>query len=903
MKDQKGVSHLESDFRAVQKKYNQWVKNNTDDGDRRSDYIPFLDSVEASLSEKKIHKGQVLEIEARLRARADELGIPSPDPSQLILNSITGHPQKPKKRDLPKRLQDVIQLGVEVKSMTPDQLVDGKYIDAELLKSNIAESGKKAVLLCAGLGVGKSTAAAKMMLSSDNRCGMAITHRVKLTHQLCDTFDAERYDDVKEADGGYTPERIGTTIHSLDKVLGLELSNHSINNGLVLIDEIESVANELNQSATLSSPHKAVAALAKVASSSRTVIGADAHISTQSVALLVQMGFELADILLVNIERPEFAGRNVEVFRQDDGLGNSSFAALTTEAKKLLDQGRKVTVVGLSRTKLEQLKEQLKDITPQSIMVTSQISDSVVRQLTAETYQNFDLVVLSPSMSTGISFDGDKSYNHADTVLVHAANNGGTGSPFDALQALFRDRNPGSIKIYYDSVDEPLSDASRIATYAKNRFNLIDEIVSENNDLKVRREKHLPNDESVRSFLLCNQIRQAEDKINFFNILLDELNYKGAYVSALSTAEPEKDDVTQEMLQATKEEIRREVVCSIANAIELTVETDTPDLDDQELRPAKKRAYIESETGISFESLSEPDKIVLIDAVMPEHGPGIMNKVRDIERTYSDPAKVRAIVDASLGGVSCFDEDTNRFMESDFSNHKIYWRDRNKYIPMLLKAIGVEGKPGSMKTTSEVVIISDSMIRKRSNPAYGLARSLKAKPYPAIRSGVINQAVEPEQVKANTAKYIVEMLERMLGLKARKKRSQKSWTVDTSGIDQILLIANNRVTSGTNSVESYYEKIQEWKDGSERRQRRAEDKAFNTIHNPHGSTKDRIKSVLRAFDKVSMLDATIAHFRQTPYTYELIRNGTMTDQNLGVRISKFLDQKTSNPSAKKQEPG
>ena len=782
------------------------------------------------------------------------------------------------------RISELKKLGIHTVNIARDQLVLGKYLPKDLIEKAIKDSGKKAVILGAGLGLGKSTVMSSMMQHSETGRGIAVSHRVKLIEQICNTFDAESYQSVKKSEGGRTPNRVGTTIHSLDAICDLDLLNSAINGEVCAVDEFESVANELNQHKTLRSPHKAIAALKKIAKQTKLFIAADAHPSSQSVHLLSVLGFKTSDILFIDVERPELEGYKIQIVEQGEDREITPFTAMVNGAKAKLKAGNKITIVGLSREKLKQAYEALSPHSLNPIIVTSQTSEKEVARLNPETYQDYDLVMLSPSMSTGISFDGGDNYNHADEVMVHASNYAGTGGAFDALQALFRDRKPKKITVFYESGEDPLDSADKIAAYSKHRFNTLSEIFTNDQELRGLYDFNRPDDENVNSFLVCNQIKQASDKLDFLGILKAELINKGAEISSIETGCDMSGEITPESMKEIKKVMRSEYLDAVVSAVKLSDnEEENESIDDELMRYSLTRKYIESETCIDLDSLSSPDRINLAEKIIPEHGAGIMAQVWNIERAFSDKVKLKTIVNASIGGKSCFEGDKARFLEGN-RNSKIYWEYKNKYVVLGLKALGIEGCAGSLAPCFDEVIISDDAIKSRSHSAHSLYSSLKQNPVNAIRSGLVGVLTTPEQVKKKPAKFIVDILQNLFDVKVRKLRGKDAWCVSPASIESIVTIVNLRHKNGVNGVDDYHAKIQEWIDAAPERQKRMIDKSLNTFQTV-SNAETSIREIMEHLGKPELIVDALEWMQ--PYENR-INSGKIKHSGLGVMLLKFI---------------
>lgn len=109
-------------------------------------------------------------------------------------------------------------------------LISGKYLPAALIAQLMNKHKKRVILLAAGLGLGKSTAAAAIMRENFGGVGVAISHRVKLTSQLSGAFDAESYGAIKKLDSGQQVERLATTIQSTQFMINSPFCSNAFDN-------------------------------------------------------------------------------------------------------------------------------------------------------------------------------------------------------------------------------------------------------------------------------------------------------------------------------------------------------------------------------------------------------------------------------------------------------------------------------------------------------------------------------------------------------------------------------------------------------------------------------------------------------------------------------------------------
>jgi len=193
----------------------------------------------------------------------------------------------------------------------------------------------------------------------------------------------------------------------LPEMLRIERASNAFSNGLLVIDESNSVAAEIitdvvkNEALTIQSIGKAV----KQASA---IVCADAHLDLSTVKLLQAAGIGTDDMLLIIVDKPELEGYTVKIWEDEKDKRGKSLTkpAFINQILADLLKGLKVIVTSLSASFLEELdREAGKKGIQKRVLITSKSPQSVREQMTAESYQGYDLVMLSPAMSTGISFD------------------------------------------------------------------------------------------------------------------------------------------------------------------------------------------------------------------------------------------------------------------------------------------------------------------------------------------------------------------------------------------------------------------------------------------------------------------------------------------------------------------
>lgn len=711
-------------------------------------------------------------------------------------------------------IQQLLKTVPSLERISPSDLIDGKYLPAPLLQKLMAKHQKKAVLLRGGLGIGKSTALAALMAEFFNGKGVAICHRIGLTRQLCKTFDADYYQNMKR-EGGLMSDRIGTTVHSLPDMLRIERVAPAFQKGLLVIDESNSVAAEIitdvvkNEALTIQSIGKAV-------KQAGAVVCADAHLDLSTVKLLQAAGIKPDDMLLIIVDKPELEGYTVKIWEDEKDQKGKSLTkpAFINQILSDLLKGLKVIVTSLSATFLEELdREAHKKGINKRVLITSKSTTATKEQMTAESYQDYDLVMLSPAMSTGISFDRTitlesgrvipcPDYRHADRCYVILSNAQDTGTHQDGLQAMLRERavKDKTIRCFYQEAPSPLPKASQVAKGFENQLKAWHESAIEvcgEEALAKIIQNIRPNQTAAESFLMSQAVKVASDKQNFLELFIEECTAKGAIIKSCKVKELATGDVTYESLREERQRIRAEWVDARVTAIKLN-EGEDIDPNDELLKPSLDRRYIEQKACIDFEQLEPTERAEWVDLILPDQGKkSLLTTVREWERAYADKAQLVEVVKAALVGVSAGDDDRVSFLEKTTTS-KAHWLNLAKYTRLALQAAGVTEINGEL-IAGKADKLEESKVKNQKHGAYALWTNLAQNPEPAVLCGLLNVDTDSQKVKANPLPYMVDILE-AIGIKLRKVRGKEEYTVCTESLETALAMINRRRLAGINEL-------------------------------------------------------------------------------------------------------
>lgn len=791
-------------------------------------------------------------------------------------------------------------LNIHHKLIKKDQLISGKYIPSTLLNTIIQENNKAIVLVAAGLGVGKSTASAQLMTDQYNGIGVAVSHRRKLTSQLCASFDASNYEVVKQKDEGASIQRLGTTIQSLPSMIDNPFCTEAFNDGLLVIDESNSVASEFTGK-TIKNEAATMQALKRAIEKSKTTLCLDAHVDSSTVNMLIAAGVKRSEMLLIEVEKPELEDYELRVFEAEDTKSRSELEPATiNQIISDLNKGLKVIVASLSASFLDSLQTEVqKEGIFHHVKITGNTKAKVFDSLNADTYGDYQLVMLSPAMSTGISFDKD----NADTCYVFLSNNEGTGSYQDGLQAMMRDRSIKSrvINCIYREAPTPLTTEQQVIRRDNRRIQALENFLQDHNLYSVF-NKTRPDQDRIDAFLRNQLIKQSVEKLDFINLFISECKLKGAKVNRCKVSDFDSGNVTIETLKAEKELVEQARIDSIVTACK----PEDIDLDsDIDAQPIYDRDYIERFSATDFDELSTNERIELIEKVLPSEGVGIVPRIRSFERSQQKPSTIKSLAEIALIGASNDDNDRINFAEK-ITTSKLHWPEQARYTKFILKACGVVETNGTLTIPDTITLDAKSV--KGNGCANSLYQALKNSPEKAINCGMLGLSVSEKDlpsIKENPFPYMIDMISKA-GIKLKKKRGAESYTVDTESLSDDIGFMNRRKSAGINESQEWLDRVDEYLKAHKSRKSKAQAiDAAVTDTLPESASAEATKAlsggivsetpsnVIGAIDKAlkktsnqHMLSDAIEYLE--PF-HSRIDKGLFSMNNVQLLVNKFVD--------------
>lgn len=279
----------------------------------------------------------------------------------------------------------------------------------------------KLTVICAGLGAGKTTQARRWRMLADSGY-LYITARVSLTYNAADRLDLAHYQEEE----GTSDDYLAVCINSIHMLLPPEDGYE-----IVVIDEMEQVIAQMHSSITRR-PTEIYKKLKKILKLAKHVVVMDAHMSPQSVKTIRELlDMDEED----SFTKIDFKGNQIfnEIKRY------ASEESLTNTITQMVMDGETGVIACTAASDAKALNELITGLDQRVLLYHRDVDEEVKETLGSvnETWGDFDWVIFSPTVSSGVSYDLDRFKN----VILFARSIDGI-SYTDLLQQSHRVRKP-----------------------------------------------------------------------------------------------------------------------------------------------------------------------------------------------------------------------------------------------------------------------------------------------------------------------------------------------------------------------------------------------------------------------------------------------------------------------------
>ena len=564
---------------------------------------------------------------------------------------------------------------------TVDTVINQRYL-GESLRNALDKTRVLGVL--APYGCGKTTAIKQIISSmSDDARILFITPRKSLNTAIAGDFEGINcYSDIKqETNKSKKIEAISSmscTPQSLGALLELADDPHY---DLVVFDESEAIASMLT-SDVVRDKERTLSALKTVVNASSKVVFMDANYSENSGLLAyILSGIERV-AMLINEYKP---WSNITVDMIEGDKFDDKKTVVNTLIQEAISRDEHIAVATSSASYANDIYTILTARFPSKLikLATSE-TDNTELVSNPDSVADVDVLIYSPSLSVGISFDID---NHFSQVFGVFANEIGTPDPLDAMQSMARVRKPidekwtialDGEKVIYTTHTKELRSADivnlSLSMNASNKH-----LIKSNAPVSALQRELIRLYATIRA----NLIYLKNNYNSMFYNMLYGMNVTINHVIDAVTV----DTSIAESIKDNREAQKIASVDAVLNADKLDDEQakhlKTLQKYGNKLLPSQikslERYYIESSFAVDFDKLDDAEKFDVLD----KKDKGYISKARKRAQLFAPLVFDKEYVKVRLMGV---DNDNKSYLADLTSEYHAYMmiKKLNSYaLPMI----------------------------------------------------------------------------------------------------------------------------------------------------------------------------------------------------------------------------
>ncbi|MCK5896569.1 MAG: PriCT-2 domain-containing protein [Cocleimonas sp.] len=587
--------------------------------------------------------------------------------------------------ELENNLNKVIS-DVSVKNITSkDTVINQKFLGSSL--SNALEKNRVLGVL-APYANGKTTAIKEHIksLKIGSRI-LFITPRTSLNSAIAGDFDSINfYLSIKnEKDSKLKKELIGSmscTPQSLGALLDLTGNNHY---DLVVFDESEAIASML-VSSVVKDKERTLISLQRVVSESEKIVFMDANYGVDSELLAYKLSGINKLPRLINTYKT-WSKINAKILK--GGTFSDRKGAINTKIIKAIERGERVAIATSSATYAKDISEIIKAIHPDKIVkLATSSTDNQALVNAPDSVINIDILIYSPSLSVGISFD---VLNHFHSVYGVFINEIGTPDPLDAMQSMCRVRHPAlnewtialddEKKIYNNHGHDLIP--SEIATLYTNLHSI-------NSRYSIGADTPLTDTQRQLIELYATiQSNKRYRKNNFNSLFLKMLDEMQVSIDITNIENMEIDESIKEQIKENKDVEKEKAIVALFSAEKITFE------ESEKLKQLRHfgselsqkqtlsldRYYVETSFNVDFDKLSNSEKREILD----KNDSGYISKAKKRAQLFASASFDKEYVKVRLFGL---DNEKKSFKKDVLDKHQGYLllKKLRKYaIPYILE--------------------------------------------------------------------------------------------------------------------------------------------------------------------------------------------------------------------------
>lgn len=320
------------------------------------------------------------------------------------------------------------------------ELEDKKRTYEELLRDNFDFSKCGITMIKANMGHGKTTQTLKYLDTLDDDTSILyISSRVKLAdyfHTKAKKLNFVHYNDIKKNNKEQDQTK---KIEINDNRLVIQINSLKMIKrpyDIVILDEIESLFSILVHYDKMGFKNEIINLFKSLINESRQTFLLDANLSQETINLFKKY-FKDKEVNIQKKSFKPFQNINFKIIT-DRNVSKIQNKHLNCVFKNLYED-KKIVIPIISDTYMESLYKSIKNEFPEKKILLASKKHSIDN---IDEFKNYDVVIYSPYLMTGSSFD----YDYFDINIPYLVDN--TLSIFDSSQLLFRVRKFKEMIIY-----------------------------------------------------------------------------------------------------------------------------------------------------------------------------------------------------------------------------------------------------------------------------------------------------------------------------------------------------------------------------------------------------------------------------------------------------------------------
>jgi len=346
--------------------------------------------------------------------------------------------------------------GAEEIILDKDSLDHGKYLPLYLAKLDYAT-----ILFHTPMGSGKSFLFCEIIklarAYNPNISILTVSPLVSLIDDLSRRLKLIKYSDVN----GFETNQLITTLHSLIK----HLERFENETGVLFLDEINHILSLFNSTTLKCNTTNLFTRFKQLIKNAKKVYIADAYLSQQSVDFIVDLR-DINNAAVIKYDVSESHNKSFQLFEHESTLDNEVLATI--------ENNKHVAIVCSSLNKTEVICKaiSLNYPTKKLLVINGETTGNTDVQNFLnnpnEELRNYDVIIYSPAISGGVSFDDLKLTPDFEIFgyfmpFVHTAQ--------DFMQMLGRFRRKSDIKLFIDSGSDISIDLKLKSLNEANKLN------------------------------------------------------------------------------------------------------------------------------------------------------------------------------------------------------------------------------------------------------------------------------------------------------------------------------------------------------------------------------------------------------------------------------------------------